>query len=86
MYQYHSQWHMESSEQVFLYFRCTMSIFWNITVSQKGDIKPKIDLLMKIPEQGKDSVYSDESVDKEIILRETFKVNDNLSSKHFMMS
>ncbi|XP_047666599.1 centromere protein P [Tachysurus fulvidraco] len=30
---------------------CTMSIFWNITVSTEGVVKPKIDLLMKIPEQ-----------------------------------
>ncbi|MCI4390251.1 hypothetical protein PGIGA_G00120370 [Pangasianodon gigas] len=30
---------------------CTMSIFWNITVSKEGTVKPKIDLLMKMPEQ-----------------------------------
>ncbi|TSM44101.1 Centromere protein P [Bagarius yarrelli] len=28
-----------------------MSIFWNITVSTEGTVKPKIDLLMKMPEE-----------------------------------
>ncbi|XP_058229802.1 centromere protein P [Hemibagrus wyckioides] len=30
---------------------CTMSIFWSITVSTEGTVKPKIELLMKMPEQ-----------------------------------
>ncbi|XP_060767012.1 centromere protein P isoform X2 [Neoarius graeffei] len=30
---------------------CTMSIIWNITVSKDGTVKPKIDLLTKMPEQ-----------------------------------
>ncbi|XP_072521855.1 centromere protein P [Salminus brasiliensis] len=30
---------------------CTMSIFWNIGVSKEGAVQPKIELLMKMPEQ-----------------------------------
>ncbi|XP_062843229.1 centromere protein P [Trichomycterus rosablanca] len=30
---------------------CSMSVFWNVTVSKDGVVKPKLDLLMKMPEQ-----------------------------------
>ncbi|KAL6464822.1 hypothetical protein MHYP_G00271390 [Metynnis hypsauchen] len=30
---------------------CTMSIFWKINVSKEGVVQPKLDLLMKMPEQ-----------------------------------
>ncbi|XP_049327940.1 centromere protein P [Astyanax mexicanus] len=30
---------------------CTMSIFWNISVNKGGTVQPKIELLMKVPEQ-----------------------------------
>ncbi|KAL7837599.1 hypothetical protein SRHO_G00273100 [Serrasalmus rhombeus] len=30
---------------------CTMSIFWKISVSKEGVVQPKLELLMKMPEQ-----------------------------------
>ncbi|XP_042560609.1 centromere protein P-like [Clupea harengus] len=30
---------------------CTMCIFWDIEVTLEGDVRPKLDLLMKMPEE-----------------------------------
>lgn len=31
---------------------CTMCIHWGIDVSLEGEVRPKLDLVMKIPEEG----------------------------------
>lgn len=36
-----------------MFLRISMTIFWKIDVSMEGVVKPSLELLLKMPDQGK---------------------------------